>query len=58
MLSVVIIILSGDAVNIHSDESLCVLPAGGGDHPTHLAGGAPPRQISYIRHDISVIKVS
>ena len=50
-------IFSGDAVNLHSHQSSRVLPAGGGDHPANIAGGAAARQIPHIRHDTRLNKV-
>ena len=50
--------VAGDALNIHSDQFICVLPAGGGDHSPHLSRCTSTRQISDIRHDTSFIKVT
>ena len=47
----------GDTLNIHSDQFICVLPAGGGDYSAHLSCCTSTRQISDIRHDTSFIKV-
>ena len=49
--------VAGDPVNIHSDESLCVLPAGGRNHSSDLPRCTSARQIFDICHDISFIKV-
>ena len=48
---------AGDSLNIHSDQFICVLPAGGGDYSSDLSCCTSTRQISDIRHDTSFIKV-
>ena len=51
-------IFSGDTVDIHSDQSVCVLPSSGGNYSPYVTSGTSFRQIFDIRHDISFIKVS
>ena len=50
--------VAGYAVDIHPDEPVRVLPAGGGDHSPHLPGSSSAWQISHICHDPSLLKVS
>ena len=55
---IISLFLLGDTVNIHSDQSLRVLPPGGWNHTAYVFGSSFAREISHIRHDISLIKVS
>ena len=53
----IFLLSAGDALNIHSDQFICVLPARGRDHSSHISRCTSTRQISDIRHDTSFIKV-
>ncbi len=57
-MNIVIFFVPGDPVHLHSDQSLCVLPAGGGNHSAHVPSGAAIRKIFDLRHDIGIYKVT
>lgn len=44
-------LFSGDSVDINPHQSSRVLPAGCGDHPTHIACGATAWQVPHLCHD-------
>ncbi|PSN40224.1 Acetylcholine receptor subunit alpha-like protein [Blattella germanica] len=46
-----------DALYINPHQSPRVLPAGRGDHPTHVSRRPAPRQVPHLRHDPRVYKV-
>ena len=49
---------SGNAVHLYPHQSTRVLSAGGGNHPSNIAGGTAARQIPHIRHDTRIHKVN
>lgn len=51
-------IFAGLIKHIHSAVAHCVLPAAGGNHSAHIAGGAAAGKVCALHHDTGYLQVS